>query len=60
MKTEQKKPPADVNPGDEAPKGSPVAGEDICPKCNGKGSISGRECENCGGTGKVMRGIGGA
>ena len=60
MKADQKNPRNDVHPGDEAPPGAPGAGEDICPECNGKGSISGRDCQNCGGTGKVIRGIGGA
>lgn len=38
--------PKTMNPGDEAKPGTPGAGEDICPECNG--------------TGKIIRGIGGA
>ncbi|HET6467432.1 MAG TPA: hypothetical protein VFG43_03545 [Geminicoccaceae bacterium] len=51
--------PGDMNPGDEVPPG-PGAGEDVCPVCAGKGRVDGRECENCGGTGKIIEGIGGA
>jgi hypothetical protein len=47
-------------PGDEAPPGTPGTGEDICPECKGSGRREGRRCENCAGTGKVIRGIGGA
>ena len=50
----------DTNPGDEAPPGSPGTGEDICPECHGSGKVDGRPCRNCGGTGRVVRGIGGA
>jgi DnaJ-class molecular chaperone len=49
-----------MNPGDEAPPGTPGTGEDICPQCNGKGKTArGETCRNCGGTGKIVRGIGG-
>lgn len=51
---------ADMNPGDEAPAGTPGTGEDVCPVCRGAGRINNRPCENCGGTGKVIEGIGGA
>jgi hypothetical protein len=47
-------------PGDEAPAGTPGTGEDICPVCHGKGKKEGKPCENCEGTGKIIRGIGGA
>jgi len=47
-------------PGDEAPPGTPGTGEDICPECAGSGRRDGRRCENCAGTGKIIRGIGGA
>ena len=62
MKSEQPM-PADRKrpaPGDEARPGTPGTGEDICPECNGSGRKSGQRCENCAGTGKVIRGIGGA
>lgn len=51
---------ADVNPGDDAPPGTPGTGEDVCPDCSGKGKTQGgSECPNCGGTGKVIKGIAG-
>jgi RecJ-like exonuclease len=53
-------PAALQNPGDEAPPGTAGTGEDVCPKCHGSGKISGSDCENCGGTGRVIRAIGGA
>ncbi len=52
--------PGDLNPGDEAPPGTAGTGEDICPGCRGEGSRDGRRCETCGGTGRVVEGIGGA
>lgn len=48
-----------LNPGDEAPPGTPGTGEDICPQCHGSGRIDGSPCPNCGG-GTIIRGIGGA
>jgi len=51
---------APMNPGDEAPAGTPGTGENICPQCHGKGSISGQPCANCGGSGRIVAGIGGA
>ncbi|WP_178372495.1 hypothetical protein [Massilia sp. CF038] len=54
--------PSDVplNPGDEAAPGTPGAAEDICDQCSGKGKLAGgAECPACGGSGRVMRGIGG-
>lgn len=50
----------EMNPGDEAPPGAPGTGEDICPDCLGTGRLRGLECGTCGGTGKIVRGIGGA
>jgi len=50
----------DLNPGDEAEPGTPGAGEDICEACAGSGALaSGAQCPQCGGSGRVMRGIGG-
>jgi DnaJ-class molecular chaperone len=49
-----------MNPGDEAPAGTPGTGENICPRCHGTGKISGQPCANCGGTGRIVAGIGGA
>ncbi len=49
-----------MNPGDEAPAGTPGTGEAVCPRCNGSGTLSsGEACPNCGGTGKIIEGIGG-
>jgi hypothetical protein len=53
-------PPQPLNPGDEAARGTPGTGEDICPKCHGSGHIDGSRCLNCGGTGKIVKAIGGA
>ncbi|HEY0490167.1 MAG TPA: hypothetical protein VGD30_11680 [Telluria sp.] len=52
--------PPNMNPGDDAEPGTPGSGEDICDECSGSGKLGdGRECPNCGGTGKVIHGIGG-
>jgi RecJ-like exonuclease len=48
-----------LNPGDEAPADAPGVGEDICRECEGSGMVSGQPCAVCGGTGKVLQGIGG-
>ena len=48
------------HPGDEAAPGTPQNGEALCPQCAGRGSCYGRECEVCGGTGKVIQGVGDA
>lgn len=50
----------DMNPGDQAPEGTPGTGENTCPVCNGDGKIDGQPCENCGGSGVIIVGIGGA
>lgn len=53
--------PAPIRSGDEAPPGTPGTGEDICPECNGSGRTSnGARCANCEGTGRIVRGVGGA
>lgn len=53
----------ETNPGDEAPRGTPGTGEDVCPVCHGSGKLQvegGTEaCANCGGTGVITEGIGG-
>jgi hypothetical protein len=51
--------PEKLNPGDEAARGTPGTGEDICPECNGSGRIDGTPCPNCGGRGTIVRGVGG-
>ncbi len=48
-----------TNPGDEAAPGTPGAGENVCPDCKGSGRLSNAPCKTCGGTGKVIEGIGG-
>jgi hypothetical protein len=48
------------NPGDEAKPGTPGTAEDICDGCSGSGKLAdGTECPECGGSGRVIRGIGG-
>ncbi|HEX8445159.1 MAG TPA: hypothetical protein VF649_00970 [Sphingomonas sp.] len=49
-----------LNPGDQAAPGTPGTGENLCPRCDGSGVLNGRPCGECGGTGKVIEGIGGA
>ena len=51
--------PEPMNPGDDAPPGAPGAGEDVCRACHGIGTVEGLRCTLCGGTGKVLQGIGG-
>jgi DnaJ-class molecular chaperone len=53
-------PTGEMAPGDEAPPGTPGAGENLCPACSGSGKLDGATCQNCGGTGKVIEEIGGA
>ena len=47
------------NPGDEGPQDAPGVGEDICRVCRGTGMVEGQPCTICGGTGRVLQGIGG-
>lgn len=51
---------APMNPGDEAPAGTPGTGENICPACHGSGRLRGAACASCGGSGRIVTGIGGA
>jgi hypothetical protein len=53
-------PTAEMAPGDEAPPGTPGAGENLCPACGGSGKLEGADCQTCGGTGKVIEEVGGA
>jgi RecJ-like exonuclease len=48
-----------LSPGDEGPPDAPGVGEDVCATCQGAGMVNGERCEACGGTGKVLQGIGG-
>ncbi|MBC9208843.1 DUF2934 domain-containing protein [Roseomonas aerophila] len=50
---------APESPGDDAAPGTPGTGEDVCPTCQGSGRIEGKACENCGGTGIVIKGVAG-
>ena len=52
--------PQGTNPGDEAAPGTPGTGENLCRHCKGTGHHDGQPCPECGGTGKVIEGIGGA
>jgi hypothetical protein len=53
-------PTANMAPGDEAPKGTPGAGENICPACGGSGKLDNATCPTCAGTGVVIEEVGGA
>jgi hypothetical protein len=58
--TDKRPPDFQLNPGDDATAGTPGTGEDICQVCHGSGkNVTGGECPNCGGTGKIVEGIGG-
>lgn len=46
-----------LNPGDDAAPGTPGTGEDVCPACKGSGKIESQPCQNCGGTGVVIKGL---
>ena len=49
-----------MEPGDEAPAGTPGTGEGLCPVCGGRGrDDAGKTCTECDGTGKITVGIGG-
>lgn len=48
-----------LNPGDDAPPGTPGTGEDVCPHCKGSGRRGSEPCPICGGTGRIVEGIGG-
>lgn len=45
---------AGVNSGEEAPPGTPGAGEHVCPACEGTGRLGRRRCKDCGGTGRIV------
>lgn len=50
---------SDENP-DKVPPETGGAGENICRKCEGTGTVDGETCPECEGTGKVTEPIGGA
>ena len=43
----------EMAPGDEAPPGQGLAGENLCRACGGSGELDGRDCPECGGTGRT-------
>lgn len=49
-----------LNPGDQAPPGTPGVGENLCRDCKGSGRIGDKPCPTCGGTGTVLEELGGA
>lgn len=50
-----------LKPGDQAPPGTPGAGENVCRHCGGSGRMpDGSTCTVCEGTGVVTEEIGGA
>ena len=49
-----------INPGDAAPPGTPGTGENVCPECKGSGRLGAAACRTCGGSGKIIEGLGGA
>lgn len=54
------RPTPPLNPGDDAPEGTPGIREDVCPRCRGKGKTEDqRACQDCAGSGKIIEGIGG-
>lgn len=59
-KAQAPQPAGAMSPGDEAPAGTPGAGEQICEVCGGKGKVEGKACRNCSGTGIIIQAIGGA
>lgn len=60
MKTAEPPKQSEMNPADQAPPGTPGTGDNLCPECSGNGTVDGRRCEACGGTGTVIEGVGGA
>ena len=51
-------PEASMNPGDQAPEGTPMTGENLCRDCGGAGKLAGGEaCPTCSGTGRVIEAV---
>jgi hypothetical protein len=46
--------------GDQAPPGTPGTGDNSYRERGGEGSLHGKRCESCGGTGTVIEGVGSA
>jgi DnaJ-class molecular chaperone len=53
-------PTGEMAPGDEAPPGTPGAGENTCLACGGTGQLEGAACQTCAGTGMVIEEVRGA
>jgi DnaJ-class molecular chaperone len=52
--------PSTMSPGDQVPPGTPGSGENLCPRCGGKGRLQGDTiCTTCNGTGLVTEAVGG-
>ena len=61
MSTNQPVDPNDMNPAESAVVGYPPDGVDVCPECDGNGVLKDKTvCTNCGGTGRIAQGVGGA
>lgn len=43
-----------LNRSEEAPPGTPGAGENICPACEGTGRLGRKRCSACGGSGRMI------
>jgi DnaJ-class molecular chaperone len=52
--------PSNPAPGDETRSGPGGLGENVCPRCEGKGMVAGETCQYCSGHGIVLEGIAGA
>lgn len=48
-----------ASPGDQAARGVPGTGENVCPVCRGTGRADQGVCPHCSGDGVVIEGIGG-
>jgi hypothetical protein len=51
--------PVRMAPGDEAPPDAQSVGENVCRACGGSGRREGRQCPECGSTGRLVEIIGG-
>ena len=50
---------SETNPGDEELPDEPDMRLSTCPNCGGTGHFASRPCETCGGSGKILKPIGG-